>query len=370
MKELKVIELYEKSSEAEKEEFSKNTNSEVNIKTDFQKTTYNTEWMDMMEGTMKYLDNILKNPNRFIVNDEEVVKIELAKKIGVESIKHLSKHTNLIQEIDENTGDVIPSKILNVNKEESFATYENRFIYTLIKTMKMFIARKKEQYQENANLLDYMNDKKIEFTGNTKVANENVAIKVSMTSSKDMKKNENAIQMLEKMDDLNKKIDALMASSLYVTLDKQRVLLVKSPIKKTNMILKNVNFQYAVKLWDYLQTHVDDDTKKDKKHKDYKDEGDFRKLVNETFYLQYLVMSTLDEEKTALAENDRVKDEITNQMLEQIVQLNPDMQLEELQEKIKRKYEVIKYRNLATTTEIQKIFKKNIDKFMEKNNLK
>ena len=63
-------------------------------------------------------------------------------------------------------------------------------------------------------------------------------------------------------------------------------------------------------------------------------------------------------------------DEITNQMLEQIVQLNPDMQLEELQEKIKRKYEVIKYRNLATTTEIQKIFKKNIDKFMEKNNLK
>lgn len=370
MKELNVIELYEKSGETEKEEFNKNVDSNVNIKTDFQKTTYNTEWMDMMESTMKYLDNILKNPNRFIVNDEEVVKIELAKKIGVESIKHLSKHTNLIQEIDKDTGDVTPSKILNVNKEESFATYENRFVYTLIKTMKMFIARKKEQYQENANQLDYMNDKKIEFKGNTKIANEHVSVNLSMTSSKDIKKNEDALQMIEKMDELSKKIDALMASTLYITLDKQRILLVKSPIKKTNMILKNVNFQYAVKLWDYLQTHVDDDTQKDKNHKDYKDEGDFKKLVDETFFLQYLVMSTLDEEKKNLSENDKIKDEITNQMLEQIVQLNPDMQLEELQEKIKKKYEVIKYRNLATTTEIQKIFKKNMDKFIEKNNLK
>lgn len=370
MKELNVIELYQKSSESEINDFDKNTISDVDIKTDFQKTTYNTEWMDMIEGTMKYLDNILKNPNRFIVNDEEVVKIELAKKIGVESIKHLSKHTNLIQEVDKRTGDVTPSKILNVNKEESFATYENRFIYTLIKTMKMFIARKKEQYEENANKIDYINDKKIDYKANTKIGNEKVNISLSLTSSKDAKKDEDVISMIEKMNELNKKVDSLMMSDLYITLDKQKVLLVKSPIKKTNMILKNVNFQYAVKLWDYLQTHVDDDTKKDNNHKNYKDEGVFKNLVNETFFLQYLVMNTLDEEKKNLEENDRIRDEITNQMVEKIVQLNPELKLEELQEKIKRKYEVIKYRNLATTSEIQKIFKKNMDKFMEKNNMK
>ena len=51
-----------------------------------------------MEETVRYIDNILRNPNRFIVNEEEIVKVELARRITVESIRHLSKHTNFIQE--------------------------------------------------------------------------------------------------------------------------------------------------------------------------------------------------------------------------------------------------------------------------------
>ena len=78
-----------------------------------------------------------------IVNEEDIVKIELARRVTVESIKHLSRNTNLIQDYDKDTGDVKPSKILNINKEESFNTYENRFIYSLIQNMKGFIARKK-----------------------------------------------------------------------------------------------------------------------------------------------------------------------------------------------------------------------------------
>ena len=33
-----------------------------------------------MEDTIQYIDNIFRNPNRFIVNEEEVVKVEQAKK--------------------------------------------------------------------------------------------------------------------------------------------------------------------------------------------------------------------------------------------------------------------------------------------------
>ena len=95
--------------------------------------------------TIRYLDNILRNPNRFIVNDEEIVKIELARRITVDSIKHLAKNTNLIQSFDEVTGEVRPSKILNINKEECFNTYENRFIYSLITIMKMYIEKKEKR---------------------------------------------------------------------------------------------------------------------------------------------------------------------------------------------------------------------------------
>ena len=66
----------------------------------------------MMEEIIPHLIMIFRNPNRFIVNEEEIVKIESVRKVTVESIKHLSKNTNLIQTIDDETGDVQPRKTI------------------------------------------------------------------------------------------------------------------------------------------------------------------------------------------------------------------------------------------------------------------
>ena len=117
MEELKIFDLYEKFNTKTAEEFMDKIDSTVDIKAEYEKVIEDTEWIEIMEETVPYIDNILRNPNRFIVNEEEIVKIELARKITVESIKHLSKNTNLIQDYDKKTGDVRPSKILNINKK-------------------------------------------------------------------------------------------------------------------------------------------------------------------------------------------------------------------------------------------------------------
>ena len=108
--------------------FLNNMNSILSVKTDYEKKEYDYKWIDMIDETLPYLDNILRNPKRFIINEEEVVQVEKSKKVTVESIIHLTQHTNYIQKIEDN-GDVKPSKILNINKEESLDTYENRFIF-------------------------------------------------------------------------------------------------------------------------------------------------------------------------------------------------------------------------------------------------
>ena len=138
MSNLKVMDLYNNTGGKTAEKFLDNTRSNLLVSTDVNKVEADFEWLDLMEDTIRYLDNILRNPNRFIVNEEEIVKVELARRITVDSIKHLSKHTNFIQEIEDN-GDVKPSKILNINKDESYDTYENRLIYTLIENMRNFI---------------------------------------------------------------------------------------------------------------------------------------------------------------------------------------------------------------------------------------
>ena len=93
-----IVELYQKTKEEEKNRFQNSLTSQLQVKEKKNQSSYDDTWLTKMEGTLRYLDNILRNPNRFIVNEEEIVKIELARRITVDSIKHLSRNTNLIQE--------------------------------------------------------------------------------------------------------------------------------------------------------------------------------------------------------------------------------------------------------------------------------
>ena len=52
--------------------------------------------------------------------------------------------------------------------------------------------------------------------------------------------------------DIKKKLKVLKQTDVYVTLVSKKATYVKAPLKMTNVLLKNVNFQYAVKLWNYL----------------------------------------------------------------------------------------------------------------------
>ena len=123
MDDLTIFDLYQQTNSKTIDSFSNKIDSNVHVTSKYDKVECNYEWLDIMEDTIRYIDNILRNPNRFIVNEEDVVKIELARRVTVESIKHLSRNTNLIQDYNKKTGDVKPSKILNINKEERYHTY-------------------------------------------------------------------------------------------------------------------------------------------------------------------------------------------------------------------------------------------------------
>ena len=75
------------------------------------------------------------------------------------------------------TGDIRPSKILNINKEESYDTYENRFIYSLVQNMKSFIARKKKNIVSSSSL---KNNKNLEYSANTQIGKEKININMSL----------------------------------------------------------------------------------------------------------------------------------------------------------------------------------------------
>lgn len=365
MEELKVFDLYEKSSNKKKESFSKTLDSKLKVTTDYDKVECDIEWLEMMEGTIRYIDNILRNPNRFIINEEDIVKIELARRVTVDSIKHLSKNTNLIQKIEDN-GDVKPSKILNINKEESFNTYENRFIYSLIRNMQMYIDRKKNNLITSSSL---KSNKKLEYVGTSNVngekVNVNFNLETNLNKTNNHKDKENH-DLLERIERLELNISDLTNSEVYQRLHKLHINLVTSPIKKTNVILKNTNFQYALKLWNYMQNHMEDGTKREKKNESYEDNGELKDYMDETFLLNYLVSNTLNKEES---DNTEQTKEITNQLVDnmilKLVQINPEMTKSEVENLIGEKFAVIKYRNTVTDSEIIKIYKEAINEYFD-----
>ena len=132
------------NSEEFYENFVNSLKNGENSLTSYQKYTnkvIDKEWVEAIESAIIPLDNIIRNPRRFIETYEEIVPIEQARKITEESIRHLAQHTNMIAKVEDD-GMVTPNKILNIFKEETFATYENRFIYTLLINLQYFIDKR------------------------------------------------------------------------------------------------------------------------------------------------------------------------------------------------------------------------------------
>ena len=370
MENLEVIELYENSNHEKTKTFIDTAESTLKVQTEKKYITRDIEWINMMEEVMPHIDSIFRSPNRFIKNEEETVKIEQAKKVSVETIKHLSKHTNLIQDIDKETGDVIPSKLLNVRKEETYDTYENRLIYTLVQNMKYFVNIRKDSLLQpisTENKEEDKNNKQLEYNAKSKLNDEEVDINVSINSKLDAEpkdSKERNKSLLMRIEELERKISDIESTEVYKILDKANVTLVKDPIRKTNVVLKNVHFQYAMKLWEFLKANFDEQTIESEDNKDYMDNGQLKKMMDEAFLLQYLAMKTLDEDNMEKQDTKKeIKGVILEQMLDKMLDVDEDITEEQLRQMVAEKYEVIKYKKMAVLQDIQKIFKKYIDQY-------
>lgn len=372
MENLEVIELYDDSNKENDKKFIESSESSLKVQTEKKYITRDVEWINLMEEVIPHLDHVFRTPNRFIQNEEEIVKIEQARKVSVETIKHLSKNTNFIQTVEEKTGNVIPSKLLNVRKEETYNTYENRLAYTLIQNVKFFVNKRKQSLVESLGIEkndENKDNKQLEYNAKSKLKNEAIDINVSISSKLDSQgkdSQEENKKMLERIEVIERKITDVESNDVYKILDKLHVTLVKDPIRKTNMILKNVHFQYIMRLWEFIKDNFDENTNSSEENKDYMDDGQLKKMMDEAFLLQYLVMKTLDEDETEKQDTKKeVKAIILEQMLDKMIDLDEDITEEQLHQLVAEKYEVIRYKKMAVLQDIQKIFKKHIDLYEE-----
>ena len=356
------VELLEENTSSDL--FLNNINAILSVKKDYEKKEYDYEWIDMIDETLPYLDNILRNPKRFIINEEEVVQVEKSKKVTVESIIHLTQHTNYIQKIEDN-GDVKPSKILNINKEESLDTYENRFVYTLINNTRTFF----EQRKAVTGDFSYFKDKKeLKYEANTQIGTEEVELSLNISSRNESKleteKKDSNESVADRLKRIKIQLDGFTGTELMQTLSRLHVAPVRSPIRKTNVILKNPNFQKAEALWNYIQMYEEKNVN-EKEHKDYYDESNLKTEYNKAFLELYLANKVLDYEAKPLTEK-KLLQQMINRMIENILDSNSEMTEKTIKELFEQQLKLIKEANEEKKKKIKKLLLEKLE--TEQNN--
>lgn len=209
-----------------------------------------SSWLTEIEKALPHLDTVIRNPRNTIKEVEEIVPIAMSRKITVESIKHLGQHTDLIQDIDKKTGKITPSKILNIHKEETLDTYENRFVNTLIDRLYIFINiryNKLVQTAEAQEAYSFNYDTVADSGDGRKV---NISFKIETVDS--LVGGSKDTDVWARLEKVKKAIEGYKGSVLCTTLGNA---FIRPPVMRTNAITKNVDLMACLTLWQFIESY-------------------------------------------------------------------------------------------------------------------
>ncbi|MBQ7728268.1 MAG: hypothetical protein IJT60_06825 [Clostridia bacterium] len=212
-------------------------------------------WINTIEDCLVALDELIRNPSRFIEETEEVLPIELTKKITSRSVQHLSQHTDYISKVEGDT--VTPSKILNVFRDDSMMTYENKFLNTIINRLYYFVHKryeigKKQGVDESVTEMSF-EDTFLhgEMRGNVKIS---VQLSEKVYEKPDVKNTTYSQGLWARVE----KLDKITASYLQSDFAKHMGrAFIKPPVMRTNAIRKNKYFRQCLALWEFIESYDD-----------------------------------------------------------------------------------------------------------------
>jgi len=151
---------------------------------------------------------------------------------------------------------VIPSKLLNVFRDESVMTYENKFVNTLLLRLYDFV---NIRYEEAAEFGANRIESAFTYTDTVRQGEEigklSVTLEVSAPSEEKEKNTFFQSDLWARVKKLKEAITDYRASD-FATMMGNAV--VRPPIVRTNPILKNKDLRQCLELWEFLEGYDDE----------------------------------------------------------------------------------------------------------------
>lgn len=217
--------------------------------------TVDLDWVDAVEETLAAFQTVISAPRNVIHEEELIVNVANAKKAGSEVVRHLAQHASLVEDFDEDRGDVRPSRLMQKYREDSVSLYENRLVFTTMEMAYQFVKIRHDA------LFSAMSDEygaKLKVNSNMESATEQVHLEMFLH----IKEIESALETDEKNREVFERISRIYRV-LGVYMNSQfaqqmsKLNRVKGTVTKTNVLKKNPNYHKILQLFEFLRGYDD-----------------------------------------------------------------------------------------------------------------
>ena len=210
-------------------------------------------WVEQIEAALPGFQHVVSLPRQEIKEEEIIVNVAHAKKTGQEVVRHLASHADLVEDYQEESGDVRPSRVMQKYREETIGLYENRLVFTAMESAYHFVKIRHDA------LFSAMSD---EFGAKLKVRSDmdSVTEHVHMDMFLHIKNTESILDTDAKNREIFDRISRLYRMlGVFMNTDFARQMArldrIRGPIHKTNILKRNPHYRSAVKLLEFLRSY-------------------------------------------------------------------------------------------------------------------
>ena len=218
------------------------------------------KWVDAIERGMSFVGKAIDEERRFIRVNGEILPIEKVKRVSKVSVQHLARHSELITR-EQQGEDILPDKLYTVERLNDYATYENRFLYRLLVTVKDFVSAR---YTAISNALGSFHGS-IDAIYAVDSDNRKLKVNIQLTDEGFLEGLVQGGEILERLEKIYKTVDFYFATPLMTELSKEDTLNV---VTKNNVLKMDTNFKAALSLYDFLMGYSERGFEIERQHKE------------------------------------------------------------------------------------------------------
>lgn len=214
-----------------------------------------TSWVDAIEVALEGFQNIIASPRNIIKEEELIVNVANAKKTGDDVVRHLAQHASLVEDFNEDTGDVRPNRLMQKYREDTIGLYENRVVFTTLEMAYQFVKIRHDA------LFEAMSDEfgaKLKLRSDMTSATETVHLDMFLhirDIDSALETDDKNREVFDRISRMYRILATYMNSHFAQKLAKQPR--VKGTITKTNVLKKNPSYRKIVELFEFLRGYGD-----------------------------------------------------------------------------------------------------------------